>query len=91
MSTEEAAAAQATQQVTPTPESVTADASKPSSGANGEVSASSAFKTLDEFRNKAPEIYNKFMESIQQSIVDDFKRRSKRMIEAMKKMRKEHQ
>ncbi len=88
MSTEETAAAQAAQQVAPTPENVTTEAAKPSSGPDGEVSPTTAFKTLDEFRNKAPEIYNKFMESIQQSIIDDFKRRSKRMIEAMKKMRK---
>lgn len=88
MTTEEAAAAQAAQKVVPTPENVTAEASKPSGDSNGEITRASAFKTLDEFRNQAPEIYNKFMETIQQQIIDDFKRRSKRVIETWKKMRK---
>jgi hypothetical protein len=88
MSAEETAAAAAAQQVAPTPENVTAQANRPDSGSNGEISSSTSFKTLDAFRKEAPEIYQKFMESIQQSILDDFKRRSKRVIEAMKKFRK---
>lgn len=87
MSAEETAAAQAAQRVVPTPENVTEQASKPS---GDEVTTATSFKSLEGFRKEAPEIYNKFMESIQQNIVDDFKRRSKRIIDAMKKMRKEN-
>lgn len=90
MSAEETTATQAAQQVAPTTENVTAEATTPASSSDGKATMDSSFKTLDEFRKKAPEIYNKFMETIQQQIVDDFKRRSKRVVEAMKKMRKEH-
>lgn len=88
MSAEEVAAAAEAQKITPTPESVTTQASQPSTKESSEVTSSTAFRTLDAFRKEAPEVYQKFMETIQQSILDDFKRRSKRVIESMKKMRK---
>lgn len=90
MSAEETTAAQEAQKVAPTPENVTAEASRPSGDTSSQPTMASSYKDLEEFRKKAPEIYNKFMETIQQSIVDDFKRRSKKLIEAMKKMRKEN-
>jgi len=64
-----------------------ANAPKPDSG----VTSATSFKTLDAFKEKAPALYKKFMQSIQQFVVDDYKRHADRVIQAWKEMRKGNQ
>lgn len=87
MSVEEPGAVQ--KSTVPTPETVTTEATtkSPSSTTSSEVTMATSFNDLEAFRKRAPELYQKFMESLSENIIDDFKRRSERVRKAMKKMR----
>jgi len=69
---------------TPTP--TTTDTSS-SASSSSEITADSKFETMNEFKEKAPELYSKWMETISQNIIDDMKKGTERMKKAMRKNR----
>jgi hypothetical protein len=57
------------------------------SGFNDELTAASTFKSISEFRKKAPELYDTMMKSLVQHILDESRHRTKHLKDAMRKIR----
>ncbi|MEC7839930.1 MAG: hypothetical protein VX777_07810 [Chlamydiota bacterium] len=67
-------------------DSVSTDSSS-SSSERGEITAATKFSSIGDFREKAPELFDKWMETISQNIIDDMKKGAERMKKAMRKNR----
>lgn len=51
------------------------------------ITGATTFSSIGDFRNRAPELYDRFMRTIADSIVKDMKRGQERVKKAMKKIR----
>ncbi len=69
-------------------QSVNNATSQPSAtSSNEEINGASTFSSLADFRKRAPELHDRFMQTIAEAIIKDMKKGQERVKKAMKKMR----